>query len=51
MVKHIILAGDLNTFLDVNIDKKGGKVEMPSKYSQTIKIMCEEFSLTDIWRV
>ena len=24
---------------------------MPSKYSQTINNMCEEFSLTDIWRV
>ena len=48
---NIILAGDLNTYLDVNIDKKGGKIEMPSKYSQTIKNMCVEFSLTDIWRV
>ena len=48
---NIILAGDLNTYLDVNIDKKGGKVEMPLKYSQTIKNICEEFLLTDIWRV
>ena len=33
------------------MDKKGGKSESTSKYSETLKNICEEFALIDIWRI
>ena len=49
--KNIILGGDLNTYLNYNIDKKGGRMEKQSIYSQNINDLCSEFSLIDIWRI
>ena len=48
---NLIIGGDLNTYLDVTKDKKGGTIEKPSKYAENINSLCEEYSLTDIWRV
>ena len=33
--KNIILGGDLNTYLDINLDKKGGKQDKQTKFSET----------------
>ena len=49
--KNILLGGDLNTYLNINRDKKGGKIEKQSLFSENINILCDEFSLVDIWRV
>ena len=49
--KNIIMGGDLNTYLNIKMDKKGGKIESSSKYSENLKTICEEFSLIDIWRI
>ena len=48
---NIVLGGDLNTYLNVQLDKKGGKTELLSTYAQQISNMCTEYSLVDIWRV
>ena len=48
--KNILMAGDLNTYLEISIDKKGGAVESESKFSKNIKNLMEEFDLVDIWR-
>ena len=49
--KNIILAGDLNTYLNPTIDKQGGKSETQSSYSEQINNLCEEYMLVDIWRI
>ena len=49
--KNIIIGGDLNTYLNIKIDKKGGQIEKQSTFSQNINNLCEEFSLIDIWRM
>ena len=49
---NIIVGGDINTYLNTNLDKKGGKIELKeSLYCQTLKHILEEYSLCDIWRV
>ena len=48
---NIILGGDLNTYLNIDLDKKGGKIETQSSYSFNIGNLCEEYSLSDIWRI
>ena len=40
-----------DTYLNINMDKKGGKLESASKYSENLKTICEEFSLIDKWRI
>ena len=49
--KNIIIGGDLNTYLDINLDKKGGKTEQYTAYNNTIHSICEELNLVDIWRI
>ena len=49
--ENLIIGGDLNTYLDIDIDKKGGTTEKVSKYALNIKALCEEYSLIDLWRV
>ena len=49
--KNIIIGGDLNTYLNINIDKKGGRTEKQSIFSENINSLCSEFSLVDIWRI
>ena len=48
---NIILGGDLNTYLNINLDKKGGRAEKQSTFSESMNNLCNEFTLTDIWRV
>ena len=49
--KNIIIGGDLNTYLDINVDKKGGRIEKQSTFSENMNNICTEFSLIDIWRI
>ena len=49
--KNIIIGGDLNTYLNMELDKKGGTRDALSKYSNTLVSVMEEFSLIDIWRI
>ena len=48
---NLLIGGDFNTYLDVGKGKKGGKIEKSSKYSDNINLLCEEYSLIDLWRV
>ena len=48
--KNIIIGDDLNTYLNMELDKKGGTRDALSKYSNTLASVMEEFSLIDIWR-
>ena len=47
--KNIKIGGDLNTYLNMELDKKGGTRDALSKYSNTLASVMEEFSLIDIW--
>ena len=47
--KTLIIGGDFNTCLDPYVDKKGGKLENKSLYSDHILGLMEEMSLIDIW--
>ena len=47
--KNIIIGGDLNTYLNMELDKKGGTRDALSNYSNTLVSVMEEFSLIDIW--
>ena len=49
--KNIILGGDLNTYLNIKLDKKGGKTEQYTTYTDTIHAVCEELNLVDIWSI
>ena len=49
--KNIIVGGDLNTVLDPNIDKCGGKVEKLSNYAKSLMDIMDTLDLTDIWRI
>ena len=49
--KNIIIGGDFNTYLNINLDKRGGRVEKQSAFSENINNICTEFSLVDIWRI
>ena len=47
----ILIGGDLNTYLNIGMDKKGGKPETQTKFSENINSLMEEYDLADIWRV
>ncbi len=47
---NIILGGDFNVCLDPTIDKKGGKIEKPSKCAEIINSISETYNLIDLWR-
>ena len=49
--QNIIIGGDLNTYLDIELDKKGGKREQYTTYNNLIHSLCEEVNLVDIWRI
>ena len=38
-------------YLNIKMDKKGGKIESSSKYSENLQTIWEEFSLIDIWQI
>ena len=48
---NIILGGDLNTYIDINIDKSGDTYENQTKYSKSLNCVIDTYSLVDIWRV
>lgn len=48
---HKIYAGDFNTVLDLNLDKKGGKGFSHDKVMNFVKDYMVENELIDIWRV
>lgn len=43
--KNIILPGDLNTYINVKIDKPGGKKENQTKFSENLKSMLDSLGL------
>jgi len=47
----VILGGDFNCVLNVNLDKKGGRPVTHTNSVGKIKHIMEEFSLVDIWRL
>ena len=49
--KNLIIAGDLNTYLNPSLDKKGERIEAQSSFSLKLNELCEEYMLSDIWRV
>ena len=49
--ENIILGGDVNTYLDVIKDKKGGLYEKESNYAKKMKFMLDLYNIVDIWRV
>ena len=49
--KNLIIGGDLNTYLNPELDKKGGNIENASKYASGLKRVIEEYNLSDIWRL
>ena len=49
--QKLLIGGDLNTYLDVKKDKKGGKQESQSKFSENINNLMNEYDLADIWRI
>ena len=46
----ILIGGDLNTTLDPEIDKKGGRKEQHTRYSKRLIEVNETHNLTDAWR-
>lgn len=49
--KNIILAGDFNTYLNPDKDKKGGKSEIQSTSSKYLCEYLDAYNLIDVWRV
>ena len=47
--KPFVIGGDFNTYLDPNLDKKGGALEQISSYSSNLTNFIDEYSLVDIW--
>lgn len=46
----MILGDDLNSYLNIDLDKQGKK-DILSKYTLLLKSICEEYNLIDIWRI
>ena len=44
-----MIGGDFNTYLDQNLDKKGGQPEPNSRYRTNLLSLLEEFNLVNIW--
>ena len=49
--EELILGGDFNLVLNVEKDKKGGLLRTHQKALAVVNQACEEFNLTDIWRI
>ena len=49
-IKNILIGGDLNVYLDPEMDKKGGIKTDLSKYGYAIHEFIEYNNLTDVWR-
>ena len=48
--KNIILGGDLNTYLTIDLERKCGKQDKQSQFFEQINNLWEEISPNDIWR-
>ena len=48
--RNIVIGGDFNTYLDPNLDKKGGLIQNLSNYANFLKAFNEEFNLIDSYR-
>ena len=48
---EIIIGGDFNTIMDINLDKKGGSPNIKERSKTKILQMMDDFNLIDIWRV
>ena len=48
--ESIVIGGDLNTYLNPSIDKKGGQIEKISPFAEKIKQLMEFYDLIDVWR-
>ena len=49
--KPLIIGGDFNTYLDSELDKRGGISPQTSSYKDNLIQFMEEFLLVDIWRL
>ena len=49
--ENIFIHGDINSYLDPNIYKKVGVIEIQTLYTEKLISLCEEYFLVDIWRV
>ena len=49
--KNLLIGGDLNTYLNAHLDKRGGRYENTSEYTKQLLALCEEYTLIDIWRI
>ena len=47
----VIIGGDFNLVLDIDIDKKGGLAKTHTKAVQVIKDHMAELDLVDVWRL
>ena len=48
--KSVIIGGDLNTYLNPDLDKQGGSTTAISNYAVLLNSLMEEYSLIDIYR-
>ena len=48
--KNLILGGDFNFIMDLNLDKIGGNLSKGTTGSKTFKVLAEKFSLIDSFR-
>ena len=52
MNNNIIIGGDWNVVLDLELDKKGGsQIDKYPKYREKLKDLLEDFDLVDCWRL
>ena len=49
--QNIIIGGDFNICLNLEMDKHGGSTERESTYVKNLKALMQETDLIDIWRV
>ncbi len=47
---YIVIGGDFNFVMDVELDKKGGNPKTHDKSARIIKAWCDDSNLIDIWR-
>ena len=47
----VVIGGDFNTYLNINLDKEGGRPEEQSAFSKRLVQMCNDKNLIDIWRI
>ena len=49
--KTLIIGGDFNTVLDIEIDKKNGRTDTHKLCRKYLNALTETFNLVDIWRI